>query len=311
MICAQWPWILNCPDPCHLLNLLSKDLVVGFADVMSIVSAITSYFSHSNYGKYHLREELKKETDKRGIQAAGATRFSTFSINAKSVSRCWAAMQRCYEAGKLNFTGKGSKTVEKCLKDGEDMYTFKTNLHHVTTILSPIERGLRTLEGQNTTVSDVLSIFIGIAIAFGRVFQDPKSSIYQYRQESYDAFNRRFDKLIEGSTQDMFWIGFLLDPIYYRDGALRLNLPPRESFSRDSVSPFLLQLLISARLMLSHEQQRMQSGGVAEADRLVQELKAYLYQDAPFDQPCSAPEHRLTWWKSRLEDNRSSILAIL
>ncbi|KAJ7577673.1 hypothetical protein C8J56DRAFT_1060849 [Mycena floridula] len=144
---------------------------------------------------------------------------------------------------------------------------------------------VRTLEDQNTTISDVLSIFIAIAIAFGHVFQDPKSSIYQYRrQESYDAFNRRFDKSIEGSTQDIFWIGFLLDPskpltlnvphltnllFYYHDGALRLNLPPRESFSRDSVSPFFLQLIISARLMLSHEQQHMQSGGVAEANRLV------------------------------------------
>ncbi|KAJ7599778.1 hypothetical protein C8J56DRAFT_1037388 [Mycena floridula] len=184
LICAERPWILNCPDPCHLRNLLSKDLMVGskkhpkvkgFADVMTIVSAITTYFSHSNFGQFHLQKELESEPDKRGIQAAGATRFSTFSIN-------------------LTFAGKGSKTIEKRLKDGPEMYAFKTQLHHVTSILSPIEHGLRTLEGQNTTISDVLSIFIGIAIAFTRVFQNPNTEIFQYRDESFAAFDRRFQK---------------------------------------------------------------------------------------------------------------------
>ena len=27
-ICAFWPWILNCPDPCHQLNLMIKDIMV-------------------------------------------------------------------------------------------------------------------------------------------------------------------------------------------------------------------------------------------------------------------------------------------
>ncbi|KAJ7574872.1 ribonuclease H-like domain-containing protein [Mycena floridula] len=221
LICTEWPWILNCPDPCHLLNLLSKDLMVrskkhpkvkGFADVMTIVSAITTYFSHSNFSQFHLQKELESEPDKHGIQAAGATRFSTFSINVKSILRCYAPMQRCYEKGKLTFAGKGSKTIEKCLKDGPEMYTFKTQLHHVTSILSPIERGLQTLEGQNMTISDVLSIFIGIAITFTRVFQNPNTEIFQYRDESFAAFDRRFQKLLDSSTKDMFWLGFLLDP---------------------------------------------------------------------------------------------------
>jgi hypothetical protein len=29
LICSKYPWILNCPDPCHQLNLLAKDLVLG------------------------------------------------------------------------------------------------------------------------------------------------------------------------------------------------------------------------------------------------------------------------------------------
>lgn len=29
LICTKWPWILNCPDPCHQLNLMMKDVMVG------------------------------------------------------------------------------------------------------------------------------------------------------------------------------------------------------------------------------------------------------------------------------------------
>ena len=72
----------------------------------------------------------------------------------------------------------------------------------------PIDQGLQTLEGQNTTCSDVFSIFIGIAIGFTHVFQDPSafivfnfltifiyildnsdSEIYAYCSETYGVFN--------------------------------------------------------------------------------------------------------------------------
>src|SRR5882762_7278732 len=70
---------------------------------MSIVSAITTYFSHSNYATHHLKEELKKEKDQRGIQVAGATRFSSFSIHARSISRCLHLIQRCLASGTVKF----------------------------------------------------------------------------------------------------------------------------------------------------------------------------------------------------------------
>ncbi|KAK0503763.1 hypothetical protein EDD18DRAFT_1062962, partial [Armillaria luteobubalina] len=78
----KFPWMLNCGDPCHQLNLMAKDLIVGskkhpkikpFADIISAISTITTYFSHSNYGQFWLQQELQKETDKHGIEMAGAT----------------------------------------------------------------------------------------------------------------------------------------------------------------------------------------------------------------------------------------------
>ncbi|KAJ7581665.1 hypothetical protein C8J56DRAFT_793395, partial [Mycena floridula] len=193
LICEKWPWILNCPDPCHQLNLLMKDIMVGsktypkikgFAEVMTVVSTITTYFSHSNYGQHHLAKEMKKEKDSRGIQAAGATRFSSFSINAKSVARCFSGIQRCFAAGVLPFETKATKAIIKYLETGADSFKFQAQLHHANMLLTPIARGLETLEGQNTTLSDVFAIFIGIAVGFTCVFQDPSDSIREYQKET-------------------------------------------------------------------------------------------------------------------------------
>ena len=58
---------------------------------------------------------------------------------------------------------------------------FHSDLCVVIEILSPIERGLTTLEGQNCTLLDVFLIFVGVGIGFTHVFSDPLRSIYQYR----------------------------------------------------------------------------------------------------------------------------------
>ena len=140
LLCAKWPWILNIPDPCHILNLLAKDLVVGsktylkvkgFSDVLTKVSHFTSYFAHSNYGHYWLDQEMKQEVDKRGIEAAGGTRFSTFSTNEKSVVRCWPAMKRCFEKNVLKFEGKGSQKVKGLLEDSTHGLRFQAELSNV------------------------------------------------------------------------------------------------------------------------------------------------------------------------------------
>ena len=224
MICTKFPWILTCPDPTHLLNLLSKDLIVGsktypkvkgFADVMTIVSTLTTYFSHSNYGRYHLNEEMKKESGLTcGIQAAGGTRFSIFSINACSMYCCFNAMQCCLKSGKLKFEGKGSQTVRKYLEDGDLADSFKADLQSVNKLLTPIARGL-IIEGQMVMLSDIFSIFIGIVITFGLMFSNPSERFHQYQGESYATYNRRFAFLMEESSRDLFLLAYLLDPGEY------------------------------------------------------------------------------------------------
>jgi hypothetical protein len=70
---------------------------------MTIISALTTFFSHSNYGLHQLKNEMKTEKDKRGIQVGGATRFSMFSTHAKSITRCFGAIQRCLSSGAVKF----------------------------------------------------------------------------------------------------------------------------------------------------------------------------------------------------------------
>jgi hypothetical protein len=159
---------------------------------MVIISGLTTYFSHSNYGQHQLKAELDKEKDKQGIQAGGATRFSTFSTHAKSIS-CWfGAIERCLSSGSIKFDTKAVSTqlfdkdhysslaqmvpLQKYIQPGPDSYKFRTELHHINMLLTPIDRGLQTLEGQNTTCSDVMAIFIGIVIGFTAVFKDSCTS---------------------------------------------------------------------------------------------------------------------------------------
>ena|SRR5882724_3579771 len=64
----------------------------------------------------------------------------------------------------------------------------------------------------------------------------------------------------------------MLLPVYYRDNALRLALPPGSSFSKWTASSLVLCLIASAQHILHNEQQRVQSG-TKEADaKLIAQL---------------------------------------
>lgn len=73
---------------------------------MAIISALTTYFSHSNYGQHQLKAELANQKNQRGIQAGGATRFSSFSTHAKSIARCFNAIERCLSSRAIKFDTK-------------------------------------------------------------------------------------------------------------------------------------------------------------------------------------------------------------
>ncbi|KAJ7927093.1 hypothetical protein B0H13DRAFT_2312870 [Mycena leptocephala] len=243
----------------------------------------------ANYGKKHLRDKVKDEEDRRGLVSFGATRFSTFANQSSSVTRCLPAMEKCYAEGLIKFDTKATKPLQKYFEaNSPAQLGFRLQLYNINMLLKPISRGLKTLESSQVTCSDVFNIWIGIAIGFREVFSDPTNPINKYHQETFDAYN-----------------------LYYRDGALRLGLPPRQNFSKPTASPLVVYLITSARLMLQNEQKREQKGDAAEGDILVKQIMAYMYREAPFDQPCTDPSMRLTWWKSMAKDSNSYMLARL
>ena len=60
--------------------------------------------------------------------------------------------------------------------------------------------------------------------------------------------------------------------VYYRDTALRVNLPPRQQFSKATLSPLVSRLVEAAVTILGHEQSRMSSGGRDQAMTLARQL---------------------------------------
>ncbi|KAJ7251941.1 hypothetical protein C8J57DRAFT_1036323, partial [Mycena rebaudengoi] len=177
------------------------------------ISAITTYFNHSNYGKKHLKDKLQDQEDRRGLVSFGATRFSTFANQASSVSRCLSAMEKCYPEGLIKFDTKATKPLQQYLiANSPEQLTFRPQLYNINMLLKPVSRGLKTLESSQVTCSDVFNIWIGIAIGFKEVFSTPNTAINKYHRETFDCYNRRFAIFMNECTEGMFILSYLLDP---------------------------------------------------------------------------------------------------
>ncbi|KAJ6590906.1 hypothetical protein B0H10DRAFT_1960891 [Mycena sp. CBHHK59/15] len=253
------------------LNLLAKEIMVGskkfpkvhgFTEIMKIISAITTFFSHSNYGKKHLRDKLQDQEDKRGLVSFGATRFSTFANQSSSTK----PLQKYFMA------------------DSPDQLQFRLHLYM---LLKPIARGLKTLESSMVTCSTSGLVSRSdskrsLVIQIVNVRAD--DPIAKYHQETFDCFNRRFAIFMNDCTPGMFILSYLLDP------------------GTNIQSPFTILLTNNFR---------EQKGDAAEGDLLVKQLISYMYREAPFDQPCTDLDFRLSWWKSLAKDSNANVLARL
>ena len=209
------------------------------------------------------------------------------------------------------LTCSQAKPLHKYIETRAESYKFLSDLHNINLLITPIACGLKTLEGQNTTCSDVFNIWIGIAVSYKNVFADASKSclyyfqrqvwtlklasvIYQWCSETFAVYNHQFSNFLKDSMQDMFLLAYLLDPSkpcisveyyetdncikVYHHGALRSNLSPSSEFCKAKCSPLFLQLIISARLMLGHEQARVQKGSESDGAILVQQLTGLFVQ---------------------------------
>ncbi|KAJ6591967.1 hypothetical protein B0H10DRAFT_2233088 [Mycena sp. CBHHK59/15] len=70
-------------------------------------------------------------------------------------------------------------------------------------------------------------------------------------------------------------------------------------------------LIKYARRMLANEQLCEQEGGPEEGEVLVKQLIAYMYREAPFNDPCTKPLFWLSWWQARMNNSDASQIAKL
>ena len=124
-----------------------------------------TYFSHSNYGQHQLKAELEKEKDKWGIQASGATRFSTFSTHAKSIAWCFNAIEHCLISGTIKFDTKAVSclcyrkvdTNRLKQKPGQSHSHFGYNC---TTLIYYLHPSIRVFKHSKGRIPPVLMYFL-------------------------------------------------------------------------------------------------------------------------------------------------------
>ena len=215
---------------------------------MKIISSITTYFSHSNQATHHLKHEMKMERDKRGIEVAGVTRFSTFSIHASSISRCFPAIQRCLTTGTVKFDTavvshpyEASISISQCSRQNLFASTSRMARAHIsfsqtyiTSIwcLHPSHVGWRHLRVKTPLAPMFLTFTLALLLATTQSFlilvsplplprkliyaydswSYTASPMYKWRSQTFAVYNRRFNNLMRDSTQDMFLLAYLLDP---------------------------------------------------------------------------------------------------
>ena len=64
----------------------------------------------------------------------------------------------------------------------------------------------------------------------------------------------------------------IISIVYYRDGALRLHLPLRANFKRETTEPIVIRLIKSARLMLANELLWAEAGSKEDGQTIVHQM---------------------------------------
>jgi hypothetical protein len=91
---------------------------------------------------------------------------------------------------------------------------FMLDLQQLCTILEPIARAIKCLEGIEVTVGDIWKFYVAVTAVLNDLFaNDLTLSIPQTVKDNVSAIvNKRYDQMIHGPSGDLFLSGFYLDP---------------------------------------------------------------------------------------------------
>ncbi|KAJ6627648.1 hypothetical protein B0H10DRAFT_1779160, partial [Mycena sp. CBHHK59/15] len=199
--------LLIVPDPCHHLSNTIKDItrLSYFIDVISKKRETITYFSQSTYSATHLNALRVILSVNHGLEKIGKTRFGTLY---------WAGYTLLPNLPLISdLITMGDKAKLAWFKQLRVYQNFELELKQLVTILEPIARAIKCLEGLEVTVGDVWKFYVAITAVIRDLFDEDVLSFPQSLKDEVCAIvNHRFEEMIDGPSGDIYLVGFYLDP---------------------------------------------------------------------------------------------------
>ena len=163
----------------------------------------------------------------RGLEKTGKTRFATHYWSALSVERNLSPISSLIRDG--SATIKVSQLLQRhtvwllTLPQGLDDGLFVrqySNAHMAyvrelatyTSIMAPIARSIKALEGRAANAADVYIFWLAIAASLRKLFMQDKDIDAGVARNVTVIVNRRYKEFIDNSPTDIYFTAFFLDP---------------------------------------------------------------------------------------------------
>ncbi|KAJ6512898.1 ribonuclease H-like domain-containing protein [Mycena sanguinolenta] len=216
------PTLFIVPDPCHHLSSTVGEItrLPYFTNAILKTRVTITHFSHSTYSATHLKALRVIFDINKGLEKIGKTRFGTIYWAGYALLRCLPPIDELFLSGIITTDG-AEKSKLAWFKQFRVRQEFETELRQLCTILEPIARAIKCLEGLEVTVGDVWKFYVAITAVIRDLFQEDVLSFPQSLQDDVCSIvNRRFNEMINGPSGDIYLAGFYLDPEHVKSPLL-------------------------------------------------------------------------------------------
>lgn len=90
--------------------------------------------------------------------------------------------------------------------------TYTTELATYTSIMAPIARSIKALEGRAANAADVYIFWLAIAASLRNLFQHDRDIDKGLAEKVTAIMNKRYKEFIDNSPTDIYFTAFFLDP---------------------------------------------------------------------------------------------------
>ncbi|KAJ6596567.1 hypothetical protein B0H10DRAFT_2167745 [Mycena sp. CBHHK59/15] len=192
--------LLIVPDPCHHLSNTIKDIarLSYFIDVISKMRETITYFSQSTHSATHLNALRVILSVNHGLEKIGKTRFGTLYWAGYALLPNLPLISDLITTGVINTDGSDKDKAKLAwFKQLRVYQNFELELKQLVTILEPIARAIKCLEGHEVTVGDVWKFYVAITAVIRDPFDEDVLSFPQSLKDEVCAIvNRRFEEMI-------------------------------------------------------------------------------------------------------------------